>query len=120
MRAVSDRARGRSTRCAEDALHLTWEYHTGDPTVDDAAAGLRSRRESAEVEARRLAEETSALARQLVAEGRYSVRDAAALVAVSPSRIGQLAPKRPARHRPRPEALSAWRLPAFVECAVAT
>jgi hypothetical protein len=92
---------------AEDDLRLTWEYHTGDPTVDDAAAGLRSRRESAEVEARRLAEETSVLACQLVAEGRYSLRDAAALLAVSPSRIGQLAPKRPARRRPRPEALSA-------------
>ncbi len=89
---------------AEDELRLEWEYHTGDPALDEAAAQLRQRRESAEAEARRLAKETGELARRLVVEGRYSVRDAAALLAVSPSRIGQVAPRRVARRRPRASA----------------
>lgn len=92
---------------AEDALRLTWEYHTGDPDLDKVATALRSRRERAEAEARRLAEETSDLARRLVAEGRYSVRDAATLLAVSPSRVGQLAPKRAARRRSKSQSTAA-------------
>lgn len=88
---------------AEGALQLTWEYHTGDPALDDAAAGLRTKRENVEAETRRLAEQTTELARRLVAGGRYSVRDAAALLAVSPSRIGQLAPKRHARRSTKTE-----------------
>jgi hypothetical protein len=89
---------------AEEAVQLIWDYQTGDPTIDAVAAQIRSRREQVEAEARHLAEETTTLARRLVTEGRYSVRDAAALLAVSPSRIGQLAPKRASRHHSKPEA----------------
>ncbi|HEV2087399.1 MAG TPA: hypothetical protein VGR21_03695 [Cryptosporangiaceae bacterium] len=92
---------------AEDELRLEWEYHTGDPTLDEQAARLREKRQSVEVEARRLAEETSELARRLVAEGRHSVRDTAALLAVSPSRIGQVAPRRTPRRRRRSSAPAA-------------
>lgn len=87
---------------AEDAICLTWEYRTGDPDLDAAAAQLRARREQIEAEARQVAEQTSELAHRLVTEGRYSVRDTAALLAVSPSRIGQLAPKRASRRRQKP------------------
>lgn len=92
---------------AEDALVLVWEYHTGDPVVDEAAAVLRAERERVEAEARWVAERTTELARRLVTEGRYSVRDAAALLSVSPSRIGQLAPGRVTKRRANPRAAAA-------------
>ncbi len=92
---------------AEHELRLEWEYHTGDPALDEQAARLREERRSAEAESRRLAEQTSELARRFVSEGRHSVRDTAALLAVSPSRIGQVAPRRTPRRRRRSPAPAA-------------
>ncbi|HCT78113.1 MAG TPA: HicB family protein [Micromonosporaceae bacterium] len=87
---------------AEDGLTLEWDYHTGDPGLDEEAAQLRRQRETVEAESRRIAEQTAELARRMVAEGRYSVRDAAALLAVSPARVGQVASRRALRRQPRP------------------
>jgi hypothetical protein len=74
---------------AMPTLTLEYEYHTGHPALDAETAKVRSLRKQAE----RLSEEASAstatAARRLVANG-VSVRDAAALLGVSPQRVSQL------------------------------
>lgn len=88
----------------EESLSLEWEYHTGDQALDDLAGDLRRRREQVEAEARRLTDQTNELTRKLVTEQGYSVRDAATLLAVSPSRIGQLSARRKPVDSGRPAA----------------
>jgi len=78
---------------AEDELRLEWDYHTGDPAMDKEARRLRSARTALDEAHRALAEDTAELARQLVAERGFSVREAAALLAVSPARVDQLVQK---------------------------
>lgn len=81
---------------AERDLRVTWDFRTGDADVDTLAASLRAeRRRLAEAEGA-LAERTADLARRL--RQRWSVRDVATLLGVSPQRISQIAPDpRPVR-----------------------
>lgn len=78
---------------AETGLELEWDYRTGDPTTDKEARRLRSARAALDEAHRALAEDTAQLARQLVVERGFSVREAAALLAVSPARVDQLVQK---------------------------
>lgn len=75
---------------ADQDLGLEWVYHTGDQEVDAEAERLRRRRAEIEAEERELAEQTSTLAQRLVCERRFSIREAAALLGISPARIDQL------------------------------
>jgi hypothetical protein len=75
---------------ADDRLELEWVFQTGDPEVDAEAEGIRRRRSELEAAAGDLALRTDRLARRLVAEGRFSVREAAILLGISPARIDQL------------------------------
>jgi len=81
---------------AEDGLQLDWHYQTGDPEVDQEAERLRRLRAELESANRDLAEHTSELARRLVTHSGFSVREAAALLSVSPARVDQMVqePKR--------------------------
>lgn len=75
---------------ADQDLGLEWVYHTGDQEVDAETERLRRRRAEIEAEERELAEQTSTLAQRLVCERRFSIREAAALLGISPARIDQL------------------------------
>jgi hypothetical protein len=75
---------------AEEDLELEWQYHTGDDDVDIATERLRRLRAELDAAQRRLAEHTSDLAHRLVTDSRFSVREAAALLAISPARVDQL------------------------------
>ncbi|HLL67888.1 MAG TPA: hypothetical protein VK453_19555 [Micromonosporaceae bacterium] len=77
---------------AESSLDLVYEYHSGDPALDAVTAELRAERARLNEAERALTERTAAAARVLVE--RLSVRDAATLLAVSPQRISQVAPRR--------------------------
>ena len=77
---------------AMPGLSLVWEYHTGSTELDGAAAAVRIERARIDAEARTLTERTADLARTLVRDHGLSVRDAAAVLGVSPQRIGQLVP----------------------------
>lgn len=77
---------------AEAGLQLAYEYHTGDPTLDEAAARLRADRDRIQVEKQRVERLTVELAQEMIAHHRMSVRDAAALIGVAPQRISQVAP----------------------------
>lgn len=70
-------------------LSLSWDYHTGDATLDEQTAQVRDLRVKAEALSARASARTVAMARQLV-EGGMSVRDAAVLLGVSPQRISQI------------------------------
>jgi len=83
---------------AEDELQLEWHYETGDPEVDREAERLRRLRAELESANRDLAEHTSDLARRLVTSGGFSVREAAALLSVSPARVDQMV-QEPRRRR---------------------
>jgi hypothetical protein len=74
---------------AEPSLTLVYSYDIGDPELNAVAAHLRAERERIQREERQLAEQTAAVAAQLTQRS-MSVRDAAALLAVSPQRISQL------------------------------
>lgn len=76
----------------EPSLRLQYSYDIGDPELNAVTAHLRAERERIVREERQLAEQTAAVAAQL-AERSMSVRDAAALLAVSPQRISQLTPR---------------------------
>jgi hypothetical protein len=78
---------------AESALQLDYEYNIGDPALTALTAKLRAERERIQREERDLARETAAAASRLVADASLSVRDAATLLAVSPQRISQVAPR---------------------------
>jgi predicted RNA binding protein YcfA (HicA-like mRNA interferase family) len=77
---------------AEPGLSLVYSYDIGDPELNAVTAHLRAERERIQREERQLAEQTAAVAAQLT-ERSMSVRDAAALLAVSPQRISQVAPR---------------------------
>jgi predicted RNase H-like HicB family nuclease len=77
---------------AEPDLSLIYSYDIGDPELNAVTAHLRAERERIQREERQLAEQTAAVAAQLT-ERSMSVRDAAALLAVSPQRISQVAPR---------------------------
>ncbi|MGH3720991.1 MAG: hypothetical protein ACRDRI_19525 [Pseudonocardiaceae bacterium] len=62
---------------------------SGDPAVDVTAAEIRTLREEADQHAATATARTSAAARQLVHRG-LSVRDAAAILGISPQRVSQL------------------------------
>jgi hypothetical protein len=81
---------------AEAGLVLDWDYATGDPDADRLAEALRRKRAEIDAATRELTAQTAALARRLVTEGGFSVREAAALLSVSPARVDQMvqAPKR--------------------------
>ncbi|MDQ2788376.1 MAG: type II toxin-antitoxin system HicB family antitoxin [Actinomycetota bacterium] len=71
------------------ALRLAYDYRTGDPAVDVTAAEIRTLREEADQLAATATARTSAAARLLVHRG-LSVRDAAAILGISPQRVSQL------------------------------
>ena len=75
---------------AEGALELVWHYRTGDAVIDTKTEQLRRRRAELDTANRDLAEHTSELARALVTHGGFSVREAAALLSVSPARVDQM------------------------------
>ncbi len=81
---------------AEAGLRLEWEYETGDPVTDQQAEDLRRRRSELDEAARALTRQTAELARRLVTQDGFSVREAAALLSVSSARVDQMvqAPKR--------------------------
>jgi DNA-directed RNA polymerase specialized sigma subunit len=89
---------------AEDDLVLEWHYRTGDEEVDAEAERLRQLRAQLDATSRDLNERTGRLARRLVNDRRLSVREAAALLGVSPARVDQLVQKSKNRGnvRPRP------------------
>jgi hypothetical protein len=85
---------------AEDRLQLEWTYQTGDPEVDQEAEQLRQRRAELESANRDLAAHTSALAQRLVTTAGFSVREAAALLSISPARVDQMVQEPKKRNRP--------------------
>jgi hypothetical protein len=70
-------------------LCLAWEFHTGDPAVDEETARVRALRSEAERLTARASDSTAAMARRLVEAG-MSVRDTAVLLGVSPQRVSQI------------------------------
>lgn len=80
-------------RSAEAKLRLDYEYNIGDPDLNRIAAKLRADRGRIEREAKELAQQTAAAVKRLVGDADLGVRDAAALLAVSPARVGQVAPQ---------------------------
>src|SRR6266487_6589188 len=73
-------------------LVLDYDYHTGDPELDATALRVRRLRRQADDLAATAAARTSRAAAQLVARG-LSVRDAAAMLGISPQRVSQLTAK---------------------------
>ena len=74
----------------EASLVLEWDYQTGDPDADLLAKELRRKRTKIDEAKRELAVMTAALARKLVAEDGFSIREAAALLSMSPARVDQM------------------------------
>lgn len=73
-------------------LLIDYDYHTGDPELDITAVEVRRlRRQVSELTANAAAQ-TEQAAIRLVARG-LSVRDAAALLGISPQRVSQLTAK---------------------------
>jgi predicted RNase H-like HicB family nuclease len=70
-------------------LVIDYDYHTGDPELDATAAEVRRLRRRADQIAATAAARTGQAAVELVAKG-LSVRDAAALLGISPQRVSQL------------------------------
>lgn len=81
---------------AETGLRIAYEYHTGNPALDEAAAQLRALRDRVRLDEQRVAQQTAELAKQMVSLHALSVRDAAALIGVAPQRISQVAPRKTA------------------------
>lgn len=71
------------------ALRLAYDYRTGDPAVDITAAEIRVLREQADQLAASATARTSSAARLLINRG-LSVRDAAAILGISPQRVSQI------------------------------
>ena len=78
---------------AETGLHLAYEYNIGDPELNALTTQLRADRARIDQEERELAERTAVVAARLVQGEALPVRDAAALLSVSPQRISQVAPR---------------------------
>jgi hypothetical protein len=70
-------------------LVIDYDYHTGDPELDVAAVEVRRLRRQADELAATAATRTGQAAAKLIAKG-LSVRDAAALLGISPQRVSQL------------------------------
>jgi len=68
---------------------ICYDYDVGDPDLNAATAMLRAHRERLQQEERQLAARTAELAAELTRRS-MSVRDAAALVGVSPQRVSQI------------------------------
>ena len=77
-------------------LDIAYEYRTGDPALDAAAADLRARRTDLTVATTALTQDTATHARALVDAG-WSVRDVAALLGISPQRVSQVTAQTSAR-----------------------
>jgi hypothetical protein len=73
-------------------LVIDYDYHTGDPDLDAATLEVRRLRRQADDIATTAAARTGQAAVRLVASG-LSVRDAAALLGISPQRVSQLTAK---------------------------
>ena len=73
-------------------LVIDYDYHTGDPELDTTAVEVRRLRRQAGELAATAAAQTEQAAIRLVARG-LSVRDAAALLGISPQRVSQLTAK---------------------------
>jgi len=70
-------------------LVVDYDYHTGDPDLDAVTGEVRRLRRQADELAATAAARTGQVAVKLVAGG-LSVRDAAALLGISPQRVSQL------------------------------
>jgi hypothetical protein len=70
-------------------LVIDYDYHTGDQELDVAAVEVRRLRRQADELAAAAAARTGQAAAKLIAKG-LSVRDAAALLGISPQRVSQL------------------------------
>lgn len=70
-------------------LVIDYDYHTGDPELDVAAAEVRRLRQQADELSASVTARTGQAAARLIARG-LSVRDAAALLGISPQRVSQL------------------------------
>lgn len=77
---------------AMQELVIDYDYHTGDPELDTTAVEVRRLRRQANELALAAAAQTEQAAIRLVARG-LSVRDAAALLGISPQRVSQLTAK---------------------------
>jgi hypothetical protein len=73
-------------------LVIDYDYHTGDPELDSTAVEVRRLRRQADELSAAAAIRTGQAAVKLVAGG-LSVRDAAALLGISPQRVSQLTAK---------------------------
>ncbi len=73
-------------------LVIDYDYHTGDPDLDSTAVEVRRLRREADELSAAAAVRTGQAAVKLVARG-LSVRDAAALLGISPQRVSQLTAK---------------------------
>jgi hypothetical protein len=73
-------------------LVIDYDYHTGDPELDTTTMEVRRLRREADELAATAAARTGYAAARLVARG-LSVRDAAALLGISPQRVSQLTAK---------------------------
>jgi DNA-binding NarL/FixJ family response regulator len=73
-------------------LVIDYDYHTGDPELDASAVEVRRLRQQANELAATATAQTEQAAIRLVARG-LSVRDAAALLGISPQRVSQLTAK---------------------------
>ncbi|MBC8092354.1 MAG: type II toxin-antitoxin system HicB family antitoxin [Pseudonocardia sp.] len=91
-------------------LALDWEYHLGDPAVDEAVRTTRAAREAA-AEAERAAQDATRQLVRVIAERGGSVRDIAALVRMSHQRVSQLLAEQPDR---RDRLVNADRAPRHV------
>lgn len=69
-------------------LVIDYDYHTGDPELDTTAVEVRRLRRQADELAATATAQTAQAAIRLVARG-LSVRDAAALLGISPQRVSQ-------------------------------
>ena len=70
-------------------LIIDYDYHTGDPDLDEVTGEVRRLRRQADELAATAATRTGQVAVKLVARG-LSVRDAAAMLGISPQRVSQL------------------------------
>ena len=70
-------------------LVLEWDYRTGDPNVDAAAAEVRALRTQADHLAAAATAKTAEAATDLAEHG-LSVRDIAIVLGISPQRVSQL------------------------------
>jgi hypothetical protein len=85
---------------AEASLRLDYKYNIGNSELNRLTAQLRAERGRIQRAERELAKATAAAASRLRRDADLSVRDAAALLAVSPQRVSQIAPQ-PAKAAPK-------------------